>query len=39
MHNDFGFRRARRLAGASLVALIISNPARAQPVTLRSMEA
>jgi hypothetical protein len=38
MHNEFGFRGAALLVGASLVALISSKPAQAQPVTLRSSD-
>jgi phosphate transport system substrate-binding protein len=38
MHSEFGFRGATLLIGASLVALIISKPAQAQPVTLRSSD-
>jgi phosphate transport system substrate-binding protein len=37
MHSEFGFRRATLLV-ASLVAVIISKPGSAQPVTLRSSD-
>lgn len=38
MSNDFGFCRATLLIGVALAALIISNHAQAQSVTLRSLD-